>query len=191
MLKRSGIEVEALLWYALEQNHEPECTIEESLKYLGRNHLMLDMSCRGLFESASTPMKSFCTLEDQLLTSNKMACRIFDDTRRRTCKVNILQIPHFKAWLNIKESINTVAIGGEVPGPDFQSFKLYANEEMQSNVDAIKIGTIKILPIARINGRAFYVIKEDLKPHLELFKVTMYTDLVVPRPEVNYLFSYI
>jgi hypothetical protein len=41
--KHSGIEVEALLGYALERNHESESTLEECLKFFGRNHLMLDM----------------------------------------------------------------------------------------------------------------------------------------------------
>jgi hypothetical protein len=117
-----------------------------------------------------------------------MVYRIRDETRRRACKMDIFQILHFKAWLNVNEKINAVAIGGEAPDPDFQSFKLYVDEKIQSNVDAIKIGTIKIFPIIRINGRTFYVIKEDLKPHLELFKVTIYADLVVSRSEVNYLF---
>jgi hypothetical protein len=45
MLKNSGIEVEALLGYVLERNYEPESALEECLKFLGRNRLMLDMSC--------------------------------------------------------------------------------------------------------------------------------------------------
>jgi hypothetical protein len=58
-----------------------------------------------------------------------------------------------------------------------------------SNIDTIKIETIKVLPVREVNGRIVCMLKEDLKPYLESFKITMKTYLFVPRSEVNYLFS--
>jgi hypothetical protein len=117
-----------------------------------------------------------------------MSYKIRDVTRRREYRMNRFQVPHFKAWLKIKEKINVVGIGGEPPGPDFQFFKLYADETLQSNDDVIKVGRVKVLPIAEINGRIFCIIREDLKPYLDFFKITMCPDLFVKRSEVNYLF---
>jgi hypothetical protein len=45
-------------------------------------------------------------------------------------------------------------------------FKLYAEEELKSNIDVIKVETVKVVPIAEINGIIFCVIREDLKPCL-------------------------
>jgi hypothetical protein len=81
-----------------------------------------------------------------------------------------------------------VGIGGESPGSSFQSFKLYADEKLQYHADVIKVGTVKVLPMGRVKGRILCVLKEDLKPYLESFRITMQADLYVPRSEVNYLF---
>jgi hypothetical protein len=54
--------------------------------------------------------------------------KIRDQTRRRSYRINIFQISHFKVWISTKEKIDTIGRGGESPGPNFQSFKLYADE---------------------------------------------------------------
>jgi hypothetical protein len=45
MSKYSGIEAEKLLGYLLERNHEQGSTLGECLKFIGRNHFMLEMPC--------------------------------------------------------------------------------------------------------------------------------------------------
>jgi hypothetical protein len=65
MLRHSGIELEGLLRYSLEQNQEPQIMIDEYLRYFERSHLELDMSAQGLFISARTPRESFYKLQEE------------------------------------------------------------------------------------------------------------------------------
>jgi hypothetical protein len=114
--------------------------------------------------------------------------KIRDKTRREAYTINIFQVPRFKIWLDVKQRMNAVGIGGKSLGPSFLPFKLYADEQVISNIDTIKVGTIKVLPVGEINGRIVCALKEDLKPYLESFKITTKTNLFVPRSEFNYLF---
>jgi hypothetical protein len=74
--------------------------------------------------------------------------------------------------LDVKQKINAAGIEGESPGPSFLPFKLYAGEQIISNIYVIKIGTIKVLPVGEVNGRIVCVLKDDLKPYLEWLRIT-------------------
>jgi hypothetical protein len=70
--------------------------------------------------------------------------KIRDEMRRKAYRINIFQVPRFKVWLNFKQKIYAIGIGRESPGLNFQSFKLYVVEQLQSNIDAIKVGTVRV-----------------------------------------------
>jgi hypothetical protein len=87
----------------------------------------------------------------------------------------------------MKQKITATWIGGEAHGPDFQPFKMYADEYLETNLEAIRVGTVKVIPVGEINGRIICVLKEEINQFKELLKITMLAELYVLRNEVNYL----
>jgi hypothetical protein len=188
MLRHAEIEVEVLLGYSLERNKESETMIEEHMNYFARNHFSLDMTLQGLYSAGRAPRENYFILQEQSYTFNKKVKELRDDTRRNAYRINIFQVPRFKVWMNTKQKINVIGIGGESAGPDFQPVKMYADEFLETNLAVIRRGTVKVIQIGEVNGRILCVLKEEIDPFKNLFKITMLAELNVPRNEVNYLF---
>jgi hypothetical protein len=73
----------------------------------------------------------------------------------------------------MKQKIDVIGIGGESPGSDFQPVKMIADEYLETNFEVIRIGTIKVIPVGEIKGRILCVLKEEVNPFMNLFKITM------------------
>jgi hypothetical protein len=157
------------------------------MKYFARNHLTLDMSLQELYAAGRAPRENYYILQDQSVTLNKKMHKLRDETRRRNYRINIFQVPHFKVWMNMKQKISAIGIGREAPGPDFQSFKIYADKYLETNLEAIRVGAAKVISAGEINGGIICVLKEEVNSFKELFKITMLAELYVPKNEVNYL----
>jgi hypothetical protein len=114
--------------------------------------------------------------------------RFKNERGKRAYRLNLFQIPYFKIWINPKQRIDVIGIGGESPGKDFISYKMYGDEYIETELNGICIGTTKVYPIGEVNDRIICILKEDAHTGKDYWKTQMVAEVYVPREEVIYLF---
>jgi hypothetical protein len=78
--------------------------------------------------------------------------------------INLFEMNNVKTWIVTNQMINAIVIGGESPGPSYNEFWLFADEEVKEEISSIYASTGKSFPIAKFNGSIYFVIKNDVFP---------------------------
>jgi hypothetical protein len=188
MACKSGIELEAITGFTMEQQKLPGSMIEEELRHLARFHLKLDLSAQGEFDAFKKPNEGLYEIKNYDDTFKRRMRRFKNDTSRSVYRLNLFQVPHFKTWINPKQKINLVGIGGESPGKDFKAYKTYVDERLDTDLEGICLGMIKVYPVGEINNRLICILKEDVHTRKKILGIQTVTKVYVPREGVFYLF---
>jgi hypothetical protein len=188
MQSRSGIELEAVIAYTMEQQGLPGSLIEAEMRHQARNHLQLDMGAQGLWNAAENPNTGLYEVRNYDDTFKRRMRKFKRDTSRSSRRLNLFPIPHFKTWINPKKKIDLVAIGGESPGRDFVAYKTYIDERIEIDLDQICMGEVKVYPVGEVNNRLICILKEDVHKGREFYGVQTVAKVYIPRSEVCYLF---